>query len=229
MTPRRARLIAVCAQWLVRALLATLRFHVEDRAGVTKPGGTPVLWAFWHNRLLIMPHLFERFTSGRPSAALTSASKDGELLAAFLACFGVGAIRGSSSRRGALAWRELRRAVEAGLYVGITPDGPRGPRYHLNPGLLLLAQKTGTPVLPTRIRYSRKLELKSWDGFQIPMPFARVDVLLDHPVSFARTASASEFEAERLRLEQLLQIGLDEPTERSSKDAFRSEPRARHR
>ena len=202
-TPRRARLIAAIGYWLVRAITCTLRFHVDDRAGVAARAGLPpVVWAFWHNRLFIVPQLFARFQ--RRGAALTRASKDGELLAAVLARFGVQAIRGSSSRRGAAAWRELRRAVQEGWDVGITPDGPRGPRYNVHPGLLLLAQKTGAPILPLRIRYSGKLELKSWDGFQIPLPFARVDVVLDELVYFEEVQTAEQFEEARAGLEALL-------------------------
>lgn len=211
MTLRRARLIAAVGEWLIRGLICTLRLRIEDRAGVTNPAiSRPVLWALWHNRLLIVPYLFERFLRGCAGVALTSASKDGDLLAAMLARFGGTAIRGSSSRRGATGWRELRRAVEAGAHAAITPDGPRGPRYHLNPGLLLLAQKTGVPIMPVRVRYSRKLELKSWDGFQIPLPFARVDVIFDQLTSFPDVESDAQFEEESRRLEALLRQGLDD-------------------
>lgn len=212
MTPRKARLIAAAGQWLIRAILVTLRFKIVDHAGMTRqPAIRPVLWTFWHNRLFVVPYLFERFVQGRRGTALTSASKDGELLAAMLKCFGVAAIRGSSSRRGAVAWREMRRAVEDGWYVAVTPDGPRGPRYSLNPGLLLLAQKTGTPVMPVRIRYSRALELKTWDGFMIPLPFSRVDVLFDTPIGFASVKDDADFETERLRLESLLRKDNESP------------------
>src|SRR6478609_6546272 len=126
MTPRKAALIAGVGQWLIRAILCTLRFRIVDRAGIlVQPPIPPVLWVFWHNRLFVVPYVFERFVRGRPGAALTSASKDGEVLAAFLACFGGRAIRGSSSRRGAIAWREMRRAVDEGTDVFVTPDGPR--------------------------------------------------------------------------------------------------------
>ena len=209
MTPRKARLIAAVGQWLIRAILVTLRFRIVDRAGImAQPPARPMLWAFWHNRLFIIPYIFEHFTEGRRGAAMTSASKDGELLAAILACFGVEAVRGSSSRRGASAWRELRRAAQAGCEVAITPDGPRGPRYRVNPGLVLLAQKTGIPLMPVRVTYSRCLQLKSWDRFMIPLPFARVDVILDTPLVFPAVENDAAFENERARLESILREGL---------------------
>jgi lysophospholipid acyltransferase (LPLAT)-like uncharacterized protein len=202
---RRAQLVAAVGSRLVRLLLATLRFHVVDRGGAFElPMRAPLLWAFWHNRLLVVPYLFERYFPGRPGAALTSASSDGEIVAAFIECFGVGAVRGSSSRRGALALAEMRRRVQAGEMMAITPDGPRGPRYHLNPGLVKLAQLTGGVILPVRIEYSSYWELKSWDAFRIPKPFARVDVIFDATIPVAGTSDEASFEIERARLEQLL-------------------------
>ena len=208
MTPRKAAFIAGVGQWLLRAILCTLRFRIVDRAGIlAQPPIPPVLWVFWHNRLFVVPYIFERFVRARPGAALTSASKDGELLAAILARFGGRAIRGSSSRRGAIAWREMRRAVDEGTDVFVTPDGPRGPRYRVNPGIVLLAQKTRAPVMPVRVTYSRCLRLKSWDRFMIPLPFTRVDVVLDTPIDFAAANDDADFERERVRLELVLREG----------------------
>ena len=206
MTPeRKARLLGTIGSWLTRALLITLRFRFEDRARImATPPEKPLLWAFWHNRLFVMPYVFEHFFPGRPGAALTSASKDGEILAAFLNRFSVRAIRGSSSRGGARALVEMKRAIEEGFIMGITPDGPRGPRYYLNPGVVKLAQVTGGFVLPVRIRYSRFWQLKSWDGFMIPKPFATVDVVFGVLHAVPATADDDAFEAERVRLEQML-------------------------
>jgi len=207
-TETRARIIAAIGSRIVRLLLLTLRFRVEDRAGNFQlPMQRPLLWAFWHNRLLVVPYLFERYFPKRPGAALTSASKDGEIVAAFIGCFGVGAVRGSSSRRGVRALVEMRHRVESGSMIAITPDGPRGPRYHLNPGLVKLSQVTGGVVMPVRIEYSSYWELKSWDGFRIPKPFARVSVIFDVPQPAAQTKSDEEFEIERARLELWLRDG----------------------
>ena len=103
----------------------------------------------------------------------------------------------------------MRRAVDEGTDVFVTPDGPRGPRYRVNPGIVLLAQKTGAPVMPVRVTYSRCLRLKSWDRFMIPLPFARVDVVLDTPLDFAAVEGNADFERERARLELILQEGAD--------------------
>lgn len=166
-----------------------------------------MIWLFWHNRFFVVPHLLNRYFPRRPGSALTSASKDGEILAAFLQQFKVRPIRGSSSRRGATALRELIRIMADGHDVAITPDGPRGPCYTMNPGVLILAQKAGAAVMPIRIRYSRCWQLKSWDRFQIPKPFCRVDVELAPLEQVRVTATAEEFEAERVRIEGILREG----------------------
>ena len=202
---RKARLLAALGTVLVRILLATLRVRIVDRVGLLgQPQDRTLIWIFWHNRLMLFPHLIERYLHQRNTAALTSASKDGEIVASFLASFKVRSIRGSSSRRGAAALIEMKSLLAQGWDVGITPDGPRGPRYHLNPGVLKLAQKTGIPVLPANVEYSRYWRLKSWDGFMIPKPFSRVEITMGELVEIKATATDEEFEQERLRLEGIL-------------------------
>ena len=158
----KTEVMAAVGSRLMRLVTSTLRVRVLDRAGITDaPSRLPNICAFWHNRLFLMPHIYERYLSSRIGCALTSASKDGDLVAAFLQCFGIEPIRGSSSRRGAAALIEMKRATDQGWLVGITPDGPRGPRYHLNPGVVKLAQTTGSLVLPVHIKYSRFWRLKA--------------------------------------------------------------------
>lgn len=206
----KTRLIARVASAIMHLLFRTLRFRFIDHAGVlTNPPREPLLWAFWHNRLLISAYMFERFFPTRRGAAMASQSKDGEIIAAIIAAFGLRPIRGSSSRGGARALIEMKRAHDAGFDVAITPDGPRGPKYHVNPGIVKLAQLTGSKIFPMHIEYSRCWRLRSWDGFMIPKPFATVTITFDalHPV--APTTIEEEFEAERLKLEQLLRAPAD--------------------
>ena len=199
------QLIATFGAGIVRLIVATLRFRVRDDAGVLGGPATPrLIWAFWHNSLFVIPHLLNHYLSHRPGAALTSASRDGEILAAFLERFNVRPIRGSSSRQGAAALLEMKRLIEQGFDVAITPDGPRGPRYHLNPGVITLAQKTGALIMPIRVHYSRCWRLKTWDAFEIPKPFATVTIVLLPLYRVAPVSSNEEFEPERARLEQIL-------------------------
>ena len=205
MTPRKAKLLAAIGVWIVRLLTTTLRVRLTDRAGILKaPPHPTIIWAFWHNRMFVIPHFFKHYIPHRSGSALTSASKDGEILAAFLERYGVGAIRGSSSRQGTAALLEMKRTLAEGRDVGITPDGPRGPRYHLNPGVVSLAQLSGAQVLPLDVRYSKYWELKSWDAFQVPKPFARVEITLMPLHSVVPTQTDVDFEIERARLEQVM-------------------------
>ena len=204
---KKAQFIAAIGSRLMRVLLCTLRVRITDRAGVlATPPEKPLLWAFWHNRLFIIPHLFEHWfkSQGRHGAALTSVSKDGEIVAALLTRFGIRPIRGSSSRRGARALVEMKRAIEDGYIMGITPDGPRGPRYRINPGVIKLAQLTGGTILPIHVSYSRFWRLKSWDGFMIPQPFATIHITFAPLHHVAPTNDEVAFEYERVRFEKVL-------------------------
>ncbi len=166
------QLIGTFGAWIVRLVVATLRFRVRDDAGVIGGPATPrLIWAFWHNSLFVIPHLQNRYLSHRPGAALTL---------------------------------EMKRLIEQGFDVAITPDGPRGPRYHLNPGVITLAQKTGALIMPIRVHYSRCWRLKTWDAFEIPKPFATVTIALLPLYRVAPASGDKEFEPERARLERIL-------------------------
>jgi len=144
-------------------------------------------------------NLRRRRTAGL--AALVSASKDGAFLAAVLERFGVQPVRGSSSRRGPQALLELTTWAERGYDLAITPDGPRGPRYVVQEGAMSLAQVTGLPVVPVSYHLSRKIQLKSWDRFQIPLPFALCEVTAGRFFRVPREISDAERETLRQQLE----------------------------
>jgi lysophospholipid acyltransferase (LPLAT)-like uncharacterized protein len=204
----RERLASWGVSWLMRLLGWTLRWGLRDEAGyLERPLGQPLLVAAWHNRILALPLCYERLCGRRrPLTVLTSPSRDGAVLAGLVARFGIGAVRGSSSKRGVAAVRELQAELEAGRDVIITPDGPRGPRYKASPGLVYLAQRSGVPVMAVRVEYSSYWELRSWDRFRIPKPFSRVAVrfLPLHVVGV--TEGEAGFEEERLRVEALMGV-----------------------
>ena len=201
--------VAVLAT-LLRLLAWTLRYRVDDRAGYLADRLTgPAIILFWHNRIVAIPALYERRSRrSRRVFVLTSAGREGSLLALLLRHFGVGAVRGSSSRRASQAVREMAARIAAGEDAVITPDGPRGPRYRLQPGPLFLAQKTGCPLVLVHIEYSSYIRFESWDGFALPLPFARVDVKSEPPLHISDSLSDEEFEAERLRVERRMTDGL---------------------
>lgn len=194
--------------WLIRLLGMTLRREVEGPVERINSSGVPVIHILWHNRIMVSPYLWRKMYPTRKVVVLTSASKDGAALAAAVKVFKVGAVHGSSSRRGAAALVALRRAAIEGKDLVITPDGPRGPRYQLQPGVVKLAQTTGLPVVVMRVEYRSCWCLNSWDRFQIPKPFSKVRVTLEEPRNLPRAMNEEEFERARLSLEKSLLEGI---------------------
>jgi len=202
---RSARWLIAVGFRLLQLWVRTLRYEIDDRAGVLgKPVDQNYIGALWHNRLLIFPFVLRRFFSSRRGAALISASRDGDLLADAIARFGFDVVRGSSSRLGASAILQLTDVLASGRDVVITPDGPRGPAYELGPGIIFLAQKSGAAVLPVNMEYSSCWRLNSWDRFVLPRPFAKIRVIIGQPHRVRSTNTVDDFEAERLRLQDAM-------------------------
>ena len=207
---RGQRMLAWVLANFMRALAATIRFKVDDKHGPAKIPKTPVIFALWHNRLGLCMKGYNRFV--RPLhpdgklAALISASKDGAFLAAILENFGVQPVRGSSSRRGAQALLELSSWARRGYDIAVTPDGPRGPCYVVQDGVIALAQLTGLPIVPSSYRLNWKIRVKSWDRFQIPLPFASCEVYFGEPIHIPRDITDEERASLRQRLRDELMV-----------------------
>jgi lysophospholipid acyltransferase (LPLAT)-like uncharacterized protein len=190
---------------LIRVVCVTLRFRLDDRSGITKnPPEGSLIWVFWHNRVFSVPFIYRKFLRERSGAVLTSPSRDGEIIAQVMKRFGCAAVRGSSNKRPAAALKELVGWIKGGNDIAITPDGPRGPVYRLQAGVVKVAQLTKVPVFPIHVRYSKYFRLKSWDRFMIPWPFSRVDVTFGELHQVPRTRSEEDFETQRLELENIL-------------------------
>jgi hypothetical protein len=201
----RARWLIALGFRLLKILALTLRYEIEDRANVLgKPVEGNYIAALWHNRLLLISVVLKKYFPQRPGAGLISASRDGDLIADVTKRFGFDVVRGSSSRMGASALRELGEVLASGRDVLITPDGPRGPVYELGPGIIYLAQKTGAPVVPVNLEYSSCWRVKSWDRFIIPKPFSKVRCVIGAPQQIRSTSTDEEFEQERLRLQNVM-------------------------
>jgi lysophospholipid acyltransferase (LPLAT)-like uncharacterized protein len=198
---------------LMKTLGSTLRLTIRDDCGVGNAVSTypPCIYLLWHSRFLIVPYAWQRLTQGRRrTVTLTSASKDGDMVARAMAAFGLGAVRGSSSRRGVAALVGLKRALLDGQDICLTPDGPKGPRYQLQPGVLILAQATGAPIVPIHIRFHSAWRLGTWDRFVIPKPFSRVEVTFAKPIDVATMLAETTSEDVRIHLETLLVEGTDD-------------------
>ena len=210
---RKAEILGTLAGWAMRCWAATVRYEIEDRCGITTPGGnlTPVIFALWHNRIFTIPPIWWKTGgNGRKSVVLTSASKDGAILSRAMAVFGLGAVRGSSSRRAVAALIGMKRALKDGLDVCITPDGPRGPRYGFHAGVIKLAESAGAPIVPIHARYSSAWRLKTWDRLVIPKPFSRVRVIFDEMLVVPPKLDEAAFETYRERVRAILLAGADD-------------------
>lgn len=201
-------MIGLLLRFLVSFIGSTLRWTIDDRSGLLKDTPqTAMIFAFWHNRIFLMPFLFRKHWHSRRRdrvAVLVSASKDGEKLVRVLNWFNLICVRGSSSRRGKEALRELTRLVEEGYDAGITPDGPRGPKYKVQDGVISLAQLTQAPIVPVSYLLSRKITFNSWDNFMVPLPFARATVRIGPLLNVPVDADEQLREQKRLELEQVL-------------------------
>jgi lysophospholipid acyltransferase (LPLAT)-like uncharacterized protein len=147
---------------------------------VPHAAGAPVVVAFWHERLPMMPMLWllaRRLPEGRASCArahvLVSQHRDGQFIGAVVSRFRLDVVLGSSSRGGTASVRNLLALLAAGDHVAITPDGPRGPRRDAAPGVAQLAALSGAPVLPCAARTTRCRVLPTWDRMVVPLPFGR--------------------------------------------------------
>ena len=198
--------------WVLRILVpligGTLRWRIDDPSGLL--ANTPqrsCIFAFWHNRIFLLPYLFRKHWHSRQRdrvAVMVSASKDGEKLARVLSKFDLICVRGSSSRRGKEALLEMTTLVNDGYDAGITPDGPRGPKYYCHDGVISLSQITQAPIIPVSYDVSRKIVVNSWDNFIVPLPFARATVRIGAPMMVRAEAGEEEREQKRLELENVL-------------------------
>jgi len=188
----------------IKLIGRTVKFEIkgwENFEAASRDGKIPI-YTFWHNRVFLSTYFWQR----RAIVVMTSRSFDGEYIARFIQRFGYGAARGSSSRGATGAVVEMVRLMRAGCPAAFTIDGPRGPRYIAKMGAVLLAKKTGNPVLPFTIAADRFWEARSWDRPQIPKPFARATVFIGAPIEVADDADETTLNAKR----DELQASLDE-------------------
>ena len=203
-SPVARRAVVRLLSWLLRGLFVTLRPEYVQRQVEQRVQGarTPILLTFWHGRMLYFLKLYEYL--GARMTILVSHSRDGELVTQLLSRFGVPTTRGSTTRGGARGLLTVVNKVRSGNHAGFTPDGPRGPRYQVQPGLVLVAKRTGAPILPMTFGAQWKRVLASWDAFLLPLPFSRIVVVYGEPIYVPADASAADMEAKRREVETSL-------------------------
>jgi len=193
---------------LLLALGASWRFtrvRVRERESRIERGER-CIFAFWHSRILPLVYTHRR----RSIAVLVSRHRDGELTARVIERLGFRTARGSSTRGGEAGLRDLLQHAEEGHLLAITPDGPRGPARRVKPGLVYLASRTGYAVQPLAAAAGRCWTLRSWDGFRIPQPFARLVVTYGAPITVPPRLTEAEVEVWRVRIEGAIQDVTDE-------------------
>lgn len=188
--PLVLRIVPWLAAGLLRGLYRLLRvIHVN-------PGylegclarGERVIVAFWHGRLLMMPFLYP----DQPRTILISQHRDGEYISRMARILGSRVIRGSATRGGIRAFKQMIRALREGFHLVIAPDGPKGPREKVKSGVIELAKLTGAPIVPVSFSASRRRILKSWDAFLLPLPFSRAVYVWGEPIYVESTATKQE-------------------------------------
>jgi lysophospholipid acyltransferase (LPLAT)-like uncharacterized protein len=184
----------------------TVRFEVEgweNFEAIENRGHQPI-YTFWHNKIFLGTYFFRN----RGTVVVTSQSFDGEYIARFIQRFGYGAVRGSSTRGGVGALIEAVRCMKNGMPAGFTVDGPKGPRFQAKTGAVILAKKTGNPMMPFTVQARKFWTVGSWDRLQIPKPFTRAKIIIGAGIYVPGDADDETVENKRLEL----QASLDELT-----------------
>ena len=187
---------------LIKILGGSTRFEVRGSVHldtIRSHGKLPIV-CFWHDRIFLGTYFFR----DQGIVVMTSQSFDGEYIARFIKRFGYGAARGSSTRGGTGAIVEMVRLMRAGHPTAFTIDGPKGPRYVAKMGAVLLAKKTGQPIVPFTITTAKHWEAKSWDGFQVPFPFTTARVEIAPPIYVTADADDETLSAKRDELQNAL-------------------------
>jgi lysophospholipid acyltransferase (LPLAT)-like uncharacterized protein len=200
----KQKVIGTLIGFVIRLFGCTLRVHVDGGEHILS-ASKPVIIVFWHRN--IMPATItwaKKMQNNRNVVTLTSASNDGALIEYAMKTFGIQSVRGSSSRRGALAIMELKSAIEHSSDICITPDGPRGPSEKLQLGVLKLAQLTGAPIISWHVKCSASWKLKTWDKFELPKPFSSLHITINEPVFVSRRVEADALEELKLSIEKQL-------------------------
>jgi lysophospholipid acyltransferase (LPLAT)-like uncharacterized protein len=196
------RLADIAFYVLIKIIGVTARFEVigwENHERVEKEGALPI-YVFWHDRIFLTTYWWRN----RRIVVLTSRSFDGEYIARFIQRFGYGAVRGSSTRGGVAAIVEMTRLMRAGCTTAFTIDGPKGPPHVAKKGAVLLAKKSGHPIIPVTMELARCWKVSSWDSFQIPKPFTKARVYVAPAISVPGDADEETLNAKNAQLQRAL-------------------------
>jgi lysophospholipid acyltransferase (LPLAT)-like uncharacterized protein len=220
------RVAVVVGWWLVRLFWATCRIHRVigiDAARATVRASKSVIPVYWHQHVLFgVRALLDLRPEGLKVGFLISPSVDGTAPAMLVERIGGHVIRGSSTHTGARALRDYYETiVKQQISPAITPDGPRGPLHEFKPGAVMLSQITGKPILPVSVAASRTYTFRTWDRFELPLPFSRVVIVYGDPVKVPRAMDADGLAAMQADMAQRL-LALKDEARRALSEPARS-------
>jgi lysophospholipid acyltransferase (LPLAT)-like uncharacterized protein len=204
--PGLLRGLGFLGAWLIRGLVSTLQCRMDLVAcgpQPTDPRRQRFIYAFWHETMLFATQFPTRVH------ALISQHADGELIAQVCRNLRIGVVRGSSRRGGTEALLALLEVAQKS-HLAITPDGPRGPRRRVQPGVIFLAAKTGLPIVPFGVGYAQAWRAPSWDRFAVPYPFTMATCVGAAPIYVPAVLDLQGLEKYRRLLEQRLLVATED-------------------
>jgi lysophospholipid acyltransferase (LPLAT)-like uncharacterized protein len=205
--------VGISVSWFVKRLVGTTEFHFRYadpklNPEIARQTGERYLYAFFHE-VMFFPAYFWAWPEMQ---ILISDHRDGELITQVVQRLGFGVVRGSTTRGGARALREMTRRVDRG-HLCVTPDGPKGPRRHVHQGLAYLSSKTGLPIVGAGMAFSNPWRAKSWDQFAVPRPFGKAACVVPEAVIVPPDANREQLEAYRAEVERRMNVATDEAEE----------------
>jgi lysophospholipid acyltransferase (LPLAT)-like uncharacterized protein len=201
--PWLIKALGFAVAWVVKLWIGTLRYRYRPLGPNVDPNQPGFegryIYAFWHENMLLLAYQYGR----RDIRVLISQHADGELIAEACRHLKFRLVRGSTTRGGAEAVRQMLR-LAGGSHLAITPDGPRGPRRQVQAGLVYLAAKTGLPIVPIGIAFHRAWRMRSWDRFALPHPWSAAECVTAEPIHVPEGADKEQLEAYRRRVEEAM-------------------------
>ncbi len=175
-------IVPFIASIFIRVIYATnkKKFHSPDSVG-----SEPIIFACWHGELLMLPYLYTRYRKTPHAKVLISSHFDGMLISKTIKYFKLETISGSTNRNATRVLIQGIKAIKEGYDIGITPDGPKGPRHEVADGIIAMAQKTGAKIVLVEIKPTKYWQLKSWDRFTIPKPFGTLNYYSTSPIDIS--------------------------------------------
>lgn len=175
-------IVPFVASVLIRLIYATNKKKFHSPPSV---GDEPIIFACWHGELLMLPYLYSKYRKIPHAKVLISSHFDGMLISKTIKYFGLGTIEGSTNRNATRVLMQGIRALKDGYDIGITPDGPKGPRHEVADGIIAMAQKANAKIVLVEIKPTKFWQFKSWDKFTIPKPFGTLNYYSTLPIDVA--------------------------------------------